>query len=402
MNAPTPRSSGELLSADEAAARLGVRKATLYAYVSRGQLSALPDPAGSRGSRYPAFEVERLRQAASTRGRAPAQPQAALFEGWPLVDTALTGVVDGVLRLRGRPLTVWAQTASLEDTAALLWQTTVEASFGGPAPVLPPLWHQTAQALAGADVHSRAVALWSLAMPQLQGGAHLQGEALAAALGAHLRVAVACFLGRAPEARPLHVQIGQAWGLAPVQHDALRQALVLCADIMVNLMGLSGRMLASVQGSLATCLLGTLAYGFVRLSGGEFEAVEALFDELEAQPHPAAVAAAWRARGEVMPGFNHDYFPQGDPRGAALLALAVQHGSPAGDWARAMAVDGLPLHPTLDCGLVALRRALGAPRQAAFSLMHMARCAGALGQVLEQRQHGQRMWVQSRYCGPSA
>lgn len=237
-------------------------------------------------------------------------------------------------------------------------------------------------------------------MPQLHGEGALQGDALAAALGAHLRVAFACYLGQAPSAAPLHEQVAEAWGVPAAGHGAVRQALVLCADIMVNLMGLAGRMLASVQGSLAAGLMGTLAYGFVRLSGGEFEAVEALFDEVAASGDPAAVAASHRARGETLPGFNHDYFPQGDPRAAALLALAESLDSPAGGWVPAMH-GAHPLHPTLDYGLVALRRALGAPRHAAFSLMHMARCAGMLGQIVEQRQQGRRMWVQSRYVGAS-
>ncbi|MFZ5551414.1 MAG: citrate/2-methylcitrate synthase [Pseudomonadota bacterium] len=402
MGSPPPRSTGELLSAEEAAARLGVRRATLYAYVSRGLLTALADPQQPKRSRYSAYEVERLLSPTPARGRTP-EPQAALYEGWPLVDTALTGVVDGVLVVRGQPLVAWAAHASLEDTAALLWQVHAKAAFGGPAPVLPALWHRTAADLAPADPQSRAVALWSLAMPHLHGEVTLQGEALAAALGAHLRVAFACYLGRAPSAAPLHLQVAEAWSVPAGGHDALRQALVLCADIMVNLMGLSGRMLASVQGSLAAGLLATLAYGFIRLSGGEFEVVEALFDEVLAggeSGSPAAVAASHRARGETLPGFNHDFFPQGDPRGAALLSLADSLGSPAGAWVQAMR-DAHPLHPTLDFGLVALRRALGAPRHGAFSLMHMARCAGMLGHVVEQRRQGRRMWVQSRYVGAS-
>jgi citrate synthase len=33
--------------------------------------------------------------------------------------------------------------------------------------------------------------------------------------------------------------------------------------------------------------------------------------------------------------------------------------------------------------------------------VHMARSVGMLAQALEQRLHGRRMWVQSRYVGPS-
>ena len=113
----------------------------------------------------------------------------------------------------------------------------------------------------------------------------------------------------------------------------------------------------------------------------------------------ATVAAGYRTRGEAMPGFNHYLFVHGDPRAAALVELAGSLGSQVPSWLAASQGAG-PLLPTLDFGVVALRRALGAPRHAALTITHMARAAGTLAQALEQRQHGRRMWVQSRYVGP--
>jgi len=399
MTLSTPRYSGELLSADQAAARLGVRKATLYAYVSRGLLTAVAAPGQTRESRYPVWEVDRLRQG-RRNGRRSAPPlPGTLFDGLPLLDTELTGVVDGDIVVRGRALVPWARQVSLEQAAAVLWSVRAEAAFSGPAPVLPDAWHRAAEGLQDADPASRAVALWGLAMPHLNGGVHLQGDELAAALGQHLRVFVGCWLAQAPDVTPLHLQVAHAWRVDDAGHDAVRLALVLCADVMMNLMGLSGRMVASVQGSLAACLLASLTYGFARLSGGEFEAVEALFDELEDTGSLAQVAASYRARGEALPGIHHQLFPRGDPRAAALVQAAAELGSTAATWL-ANAADGPPLHPTLDFGLVALRRALKAPRQAPLILAHLPRAAGTLAQVLEQRAQGQRMWVQARYVGP--
>ena len=272
-------------------------------------------------------------------------------------------------------------------------------AFGGPPPQLSALWHQTAAELRRADPQSRAMALWSLALPHLAGNVGLTGDALAVALGQHLRVAFACFLGQSPSALPLHEQMAQAWGLPASRHAALRQTLVLCADTLLNLSSLSSRMIASVQGSLAACLLAGMNYGFIRLSGGEFEAVEALFDAVLASGDPAAVAAAYRARGEVLPGFNHPMLVQGDPRAAALVALATSLGSPAQQWVAPMA-QAHQLHPALDFGLVAVRRAVEGPRDAALTLVDAARCAGLLAHVLEQRQNVARMWVQARYVGP--
>jgi citrate synthase len=398
--ATAPRNDGELLTAEQAATRLGVRKATLYAYVSRGLLTAMADPQQPKCSRYPAVEIDRLREGAHASKRAAPERDGALYDGWPLVPTALTGIVNGDIVLRGHTLTSWAEQATLEDTAALLWNTSVQAAFARPAPALPELWHQTARALQQGDPVARALTLWGLAMPQLRGGPDLQGDALAAALGEHLRVAVACWLARAPSPEPLHLQVARAWRLPARHHGAVRQALVLGADAVGNLMSLSTRMVASVQGSLATCLLPSISYGFVRLSGGEFEAVEALFDEVEATGSMKRVAASYRARGEVLPGVNHHVFMHGDPRGRALLKLATAAGSKAATWLAAAQTDHQPLHPALDFGLVALRRAIKAPRHAALTLTHAPRSAGMLAQAVEQRQLGRRIWVQSRYVGP--
>ncbi|SEI13393.1 citrate synthase [Paraburkholderia hospita] len=52
-------SAPRYLSADEAAAMLGISVTTLYAYVSRGMLRSAPD-ANSKRRRYDADEVRRL------------------------------------------------------------------------------------------------------------------------------------------------------------------------------------------------------------------------------------------------------------------------------------------------------------------------------------------------------
>ena len=51
-----------LISAAEAAARLGVKRETLYAYVSRGRIAARPDPDDPRRSLYSAEDVERIKR----------------------------------------------------------------------------------------------------------------------------------------------------------------------------------------------------------------------------------------------------------------------------------------------------------------------------------------------------
>lgn len=68
---------GRRLSTREAAALLGVKPATVYAYVSRGQLTSRRDAVG-RGSTFDAREVEALarrsRREAAARTPAGSRP----------------------------------------------------------------------------------------------------------------------------------------------------------------------------------------------------------------------------------------------------------------------------------------------------------------------------------------
>ncbi|WP_374569017.1 citrate/2-methylcitrate synthase [Ideonella sp.] len=395
----TPYST-ELLSADDAARRLGVSKATLYAYVSRNQLSALADPADPRASRYSSFEIDQLAQRRGQGRRGEQQIKGALTQGLPVLDSAVSGIVDGQLVYRGRPAAEMARDgASLEDVARWLWQFDTHDPFAGAVPALGDDWVASVQATAGWPLAERTLARWAMAQSALHGPAWLpDGEALARACGQHLRVALACFLGEAPSARPAHDLLAAHWGLPDGGAELVRQALVLSAEHEMNLIALTARQLSSVGASLGASVMGALCYLGAAFNGGDSARVEALWDEVMAQPDEAAALGARLDRGETLPGFDHLYYPAGDPRAVALLALVEQWGAPV---PMAAAVERLTgWKPSLDFGLVALRRALGAPREASTVMLMAPRCVGFIAHALEQRLSGERMWVRSRYIGP--
>ena len=90
----------DYLTSAAAAARLGVSRQTLYAYVSRGLLHAEAG-ATPRESRYLAEDVERL-AAQRTRGRKPKEvAKATLNWGLPVLESAITLIDDGQLFYRG-------------------------------------------------------------------------------------------------------------------------------------------------------------------------------------------------------------------------------------------------------------------------------------------------------------
>src|SRR5258705_3189652 len=94
------------LGARETAERLGIKRDTLYAYVSRGLLRSVTLP-GSRERGYRAEEVEKLR---AGRGLSRAVRGEPLI---PVIDSSICLIEDGRLYYRGHDAIRLAETAAL-------------------------------------------------------------------------------------------------------------------------------------------------------------------------------------------------------------------------------------------------------------------------------------------------
>ena len=118
----------EFLTAAQAAQRLGVKPATLYAYVSRGVLRR-DRAADGRSSLFDSDEVERL----ARRGR-PRRPAGVADI---TVESAITEISGDRLCYRGLDVIRLATSRTFEDVAELLWTGDFPASPGGQTPQVP-------------------------------------------------------------------------------------------------------------------------------------------------------------------------------------------------------------------------------------------------------------------------
>ncbi|MBJ2141751.1 citrate synthase family protein [Delftia acidovorans] len=387
----------DYLNSTEATALLGVSRATLYAYVSRGLLHAHAADT-PRESRYLREEVEQLARQRG-QGRKPREvAQAALNWGLPVLESSITLIEQGRLYYRGEDAVDWARSHTLEETAALLWQYPANAAFAAhaveAAPVLPDLQLR----MAGQPCENTLLPLFTVASDDAATAAWQQSpERLAAGCGALLRLLAACLLGTAPDKTPIHLQCAQAWALDAQGADLVRMALVLCADHELNASGFTARCVASTGASLRAAVVGGLAALTGGRHGGTTARVEALWDELGEAQAPARLRQRL-ARGETLPGFGHHLYPEGDVRAALLLEMLPRQGPAAALAAEVMALTGLA--PSVDFALVALRRHLQLPAGSAFGLFALGRCAGWLAQALEQRATRQIIRPRAAYTGP--
>jgi len=424
------------LTAAEAAAALGVRLPTLYAYVSRGLLRSEPG-AGGRGRRYPAADVEALRQRSAIRRDPPRAVRQALDWGAPVLDSALTSIAGGRLFYRGEDAVELARRGeSLERVAALLWLGRLDAPLPAPAPwrlaALPRLEAELAASRAWRPFQRMQVWL-PLATAEDPGAYDLRPAAVVAA-GAWLLPLLATLAAgttrglrdapAAPEGMRAAAVLARAW--APAEGGAtdadayagtgaaaelarlLDLVLVLSADHELNVSAFTARCVASAGAPpQAAVAAGLQALGGVR-HGGQAERVEALLAELAAPAAGGSIRdrlAARLRRGEEIPGFGHRLYLEGDPRARLLLDVAAaRRPVPAvaelAAEVAAAAFDLLHERPNLDFGLVTLAQALGLPAGAPMALFAVGRSAGWIAHVLEQIADGRLIRPRARYIGP--
>ncbi|MCG7392415.1 citrate synthase family protein [Microvirga sp. ACRRW] len=356
----------ELTSAEEASGRLGISRASLYAYVSRGLIRSFSSPYDPRQRLYALDDVETLVEKKARFRRPAAAAATALDWGLPVLETSITQIKDGHLFYRGHDAIAWAQVKTLEETARLLIGGLDIEAFRLPSRRPHSL---PGRALDLHDFVTHAVRLLSEPRPK---------ELRAAEVATILRLMAAAGSGAAPEAEPLHEHLALAWK-APQASDAIRRTLVLCADHELSSSAFAVRVTASTGASLSNAIIAGLMALSGPYHGGMTERVRAF---LEA---PGKTAA---------PSFQHKLYPDGDPRAAAILENVPLLSSDA-TTLQAIAAGGGK--PGIDTALVMLERAYGLPRSAAFTLFAVGRTAGWLAHAIEQRSQSQLIRPRARY-----
>jgi citrate synthase len=398
------------LSAQEAATELGISRATLYAYVSRGFVRSEALGGKLRQRRYRAEDIQRLKQRKALRRNPAKTAEQALNWGIPVLESGLTLISDGHLYYRGKDALDLALHSRLEAVANLLWggkaSTTskkdLEISFpadihanidwGVLAPInafQAALVQAESKDPAAFDLRAEVVAQKGLGMLKL------------------LARIAAGFAGGMREVTGASIAEILRSGWAPTRPKVDRlvnTALVLCADHELNVSAFTARCVASAGSSPYAAVIAGLAALQGTKHGGVTRRVEALFQEVNNPSQAQAVLSERLKRGEAIPGFGHPLYPDGDPRARLLLELIPALAEPRQmDLAEAIARQAQRLigePPTIDFALVCLARALEFPQEAAIMIFAIGRTVGWLAHAIEQYQMDALIRPRARYSGP--
>ncbi|WP_307217788.1 citrate synthase [Microbacterium sp. SORGH_AS_0888] len=397
------------LTAAQAAARLGIKVETLYAYVSRGRLTRHRTAAGSL---FDPLEIE-----AFARARRPGTPTTAHGGGSPLMvlDTDIALVEDDELYVRGRPARDLATRHGFEQVAGWLLGSPLE---GPPAAAfaLEEVDERGIRSLVAAlpaghsSLHRyEAALLWLAASDPLaaetttDGLVHAGTRSIAGAAAAVSRVDPG-------EAATIAQRLAHGW--APDADASLARlldaALVLLVDHDLAVSTLAARAAASARAS---------AYGVIAAGLGAMDSA------LHGNASVAAVrtirrmrdgATAHRALGDTvatepggLPGFGHFLYTGIDARADVLLTMLreVPDARPTIEAVDALAAEAervARLRPNVDLALAAIVTAFDLPADAGTALFAIARSAGWIAHAVDEyRRPPLRLRPQGRYVDPA-
>jgi citrate synthase len=393
---------GEWIGAAEAAQRLGVKPATLYAYVSRGVLHRRRGPDGRRSLFDPA-EIDRLAGRGEPGGMAGrTRPRRSGPAATFVIESAVTEISGGGPRYRGVEVTRLALWRPFEEVAEWLWtgtsvpsapelpsapasaasrghaaSLTSRASLARPDPPgrlrapHPASWQAAPEAVAAGTAAQAGLPATTLPLERLQVivpamaatdpfRRHLDAPAVIAAGRGIIAGMVDCLpdaralAGPAafiPAARPGEGGIaGRLWyKICPRRPDpgllgAVRAALTLLADHELAASTVAARVAASVRADpYAVVATGLGALGGAPGEGGGSLSAETMLAAVRDPGDAARVVGDYLRRGQRLPGFggpDEGGGPgrPGDPRTALLLELTGKVALRSARYAAAAAV----------------------------------------------------------------
>ncbi|MFE2165496.1 citrate synthase [Streptomyces sp. NPDC059447] len=398
---------GRRIGTQEAARLLGVKPATVYAYVSRGQLTSRRDPAG-RGSTFDAAEVEELARRSRREAAAPAGGELS-------VRTSLTLIESDRYYFRGVDAVALASRYRYEEVAEWLWTGAIGHGARFTAP--PELLAAARRAVAALPEHSGPVDRLRVAVAAAAVADPLRFDLSEAAVLGCARSLIPTLVGALPVVGPAQWAgdgrvTRQLWSrLTPREPDpdalaALDLALGLLVDHDLAASTLAVRVAASARAHPYAAVSAGLGALEGPLHGAAGRLAHRMLVEVLERGGAAPVVAEYLRAGRRVPGLGHRLYRGEDPRARALferlegLPQAAPALAAAREVAAVMARQG-GLHPNVDLALAVLTVSCGMEAEAGETVFAVSRTAGWIAHALEEYQERPlRMRPSGQYQGP--
>ncbi|MFH8885959.1 citrate synthase [Streptomyces californicus] len=402
----TARPGAPRLTTREAADLLGVKPETVYAYVSRGQLSSVR-AAGGRGSTFDADEVRALARRSGRREPSPAAGDLAFRTGITLIE-------DDRCYFRGVDATELAGRYGYEEVAEWLWTGELRPGARFTAAAVPLA--AARRAVDALPAHAGSTDRLRVAVTAAAATDPLRFDLSPEAVLNSARGLIPTLVGALPllgEPAPGGSSLArELWSrLTPLAADAPSQAvldaaLALLIDHDLAASTLAARVAASARAHPYAVVSAGLGVLEGPLHGAASGLAHRMLQEAVDRGSAVPVVADHLRTGRRVPGLGHRLYRGEDPRATLLFALLARVPQAAGALAAAREVVATtarhtPLHANIDLALAVLSISAGMPAEAGETVFAVARTAGWIAHAREEyEERPLRIRPSGQYTGP--
>ena len=414
--------SGDYVNAQEAKDILGIRQQTLYAYVSRGWIRSVSQP-GKRTRLYLREDIERMAARSMARSGHGAVAASAMHWGEPIIPTSITEITRDGPRYRGKLASELVQRgASFESVAELLWTGLWHDDAGWPVQKQRSELRKLTNSLASIHSSDQALEIFALVTLQLGLGRGSVAERIRSghtleAARQLIQIMVGCCGLTGAQGRYVPMLPGQtvteglihALAIEKTEEhlQSIEAMLILLADHELSPGAFNARVCASAGSTLHSCIASALCASSGVAVGRMYGRVSEFLDGGTTSGALVRKAMALQERGSAIPGFGHPLYPQGDPRAKLLLQIAQQR---FGDRRGLKPVFGFilemeehfQLHARHELAIAVLMRVMSLPHHVAGALFVLARTAGWVAHVQEQRLSGSLLRPRAKFVGAAS
>ncbi|WP_231114777.1 citrate synthase [Lentzea aerocolonigenes] len=351
-----------MLTTNQAARRLGVKPATVYAYVSRGLLTSKKV---NRQSMFDVAEVETLAQRTGARGAVAAVTDR--------IRTRISLLENDRLYFRGRSVPELSSTKRFEDVAHWLW-TEID-SVGMQFPEGQEIWMALPESATLTDRVRVAVALAGAGDPLRFD----LSRAVTTAKALIADVVESLPLQQRPQGTDIADRLWARLSPAPAQPDLLNTVLVLLADHDLAISTMAARVAASARAHPYA----VVSAGLGALEGQKHGTASTLAHRFlqQAKADPMGAIAEHLRAGQAIPGFGHYVYQRCDPRADHLFAVLRSHGELVADKVIAAQQQTFP---NVDLALAQLGVMFEMAPDAGEAIFAIARIVGWIAHAMEE------------------
>lgn len=408
----------EYMSSAAAIALLGVRRETLYTYVSRGLIKTTR-AAGTKTKLYRKADVEKLKSRAVARSGGP-QVSHALRYGEPIAQTLISDISEAGPRYRGVLATQLVRDGrSFEFASELIWtgsQRSRDSAWPCPRRWENCDWLLALRARPGTPTPLKLMSMLTAALSSFErsnddeeaGGVPRSRRLLQTLAGVSGVLGPSAQFSFPREGEFIAQCVARGLGVSQCEDavQAVNAALVVCAEHELSAPTFAARICASTGADLHACIATAMQTQSGAMQAGGTLEVEALIDALPSRLDPedaVKLAAIAGFKSNELPCFSHPLYDSADPRSSLILEIARKLTRPSSDTPKGLAlVEGAARagqHPNIFAALVVLAKALGAPNGTAALLHTLARTSGWIAHVAEQRLTGAMLRPRAKYVG---